>query len=519
MFSTRTARWTATAAAAVVLTSLAACSSSSGKDASDGGGNLKLASPLEQTEGFTPVQFGRGNTVFANQLYDPLVNIGSDGKPTPKLATSWEWGEGRHTLTMHLVKGATFHDGKPVNADAVKFTWDYVQDPANAANLRSLIGQFITDVDVVDDSTFRFDVKVPSDGIFDLLSLFFVLNPDKASSMVSQDAGSGPFKLGSYVPGNHYTMLRNPNYWEKGQPKLSSITVNFITDGNAQLAALQTHQVDLVFLLDFNSIEQASKDPKLKLFMGPYGSQNPYLTMNVTRKPFTDVRVRQAIAMAIDRKSIVDTVLLGSQFAQVACQPFAKTSPFYDPSLQPATCTLDPAKAKSLLAEAGYPNGLSTSVNVSANYGPPRAPEMAQELQQDLKKIGVDLKINVLEGAQARKQFIAGDFDMELHSFQGSDADPALIHPSTTWGSVPGAFNQFNDPRLLKLELDAAQAEDLATRKKLYSEFTQKALDAAYLDMIAYQRQVSAGQTNLDGVTWGTNGFPILEKAELGSSR
>jgi peptide/nickel transport system substrate-binding protein len=460
-----------------------------------GAGSSQTAGPTQTTltiaqdaapTTFAP-SFADGSQVYNLQVYDTLTALNSSDQPVPDLATKWTVSPGGLTYTFDLVANATFHDGSAITSKTIKQAMAWEEDPANAQNLGPRFQAVLNNITTPDAHTVVFHLKEPSPGMFDLLSEFLIVNPAKIGNTSTSDAGSGPYMITNVVPGSSYTMEAYPKYFKKGRPALKKIVVRTITDPEAQLAALQSGGVDMIYAASDQIALQLKGNPGFKIQKTPLGALNPYVMMNTSKAPFNSQKVREAIAMAVNRAAMIKVAFpAGSGVPN--CQPFAPGSKFYIKSFSGPSCNFNLTAAKQLLAQAGYPKGFSTNIDVSANYGPPNEPDMAQILQSDLARIGIKLAVNVLDGAVQRSNLLGSKFDMIMHSYSSSNADPTFWVPSGTFGPA-GGFSTFTSPQLAELINKASVENNSTTRQADY-----KAL-ASYISQQAYIVDIGTSST------------------------
>lgn len=329
-------------------------------------------------------------------MYENLARFDEKLRIVPGLATDWKVSSDGLTWTFNLRKWVKFHDGTPFNAEAVKVFIERMIGPEKPSRA-GLYTPFVNTVEVVDEFTVKVNLKAPF--------AFFLNNlAHSASGIISPTAlktygkdiarrpvGTGPFKFVEWVHGDHLTMVRNDEYWG-GKPYLDKITVKTVKEDSARVMMLQSGDAHLIVRIPAEDIPRLEKDPNIKLD-STETLRVLYLGFNCAKKPFTDVRVRQAISYAIDKESIVKNIYQGR--ALVATGMVAPLTTGYVPM---QGYPYDPEKAKKLLAEAGFPKGLKAKLwSPHGRY--PKDFEMAQAIQQQLKKVGVECSLDTMEWA------------------------------------------------------------------------------------------------------------------------
>jgi peptide/nickel transport system substrate-binding protein len=353
-----------------------------------------------------------GFTVF-DTIYNGLVEkdkaVEADSPPIVNaLAESWEVSEDGLIYTFHLREGVKFHDGTPFNAEAVAFNvrrlidkdFEYYYDIA-AGNAASQM-QFVDGFKVVDDNTFQYILKQPFGGFIDGLAshtFFYIVSPDAikqygVDGLSKQPAGTGPFKLVEYVRGQSLVLERNEDYWEK-RPYLDRLIFRVIPDATARVAALLNGEIDVSLEIPPDSIATLEANPNIEVYLRGK-PHNFSLLPNMREKPFSDPRVRQALSLAIDRSAIAEGILMGS--AEPATQFYGIGNPGFDPSVSTVQDPYDPEKARSLLAEAGYPDGFTTKMLcVPSGSGVPATDQIMEYIQSNLADVGINVELELMD--------------------------------------------------------------------------------------------------------------------------
>ncbi len=325
-----------------------------------------------------------------------LVRFDANLKLKPDLATSWTQSKDGLTWTFKLRKGVKFHDGTPFNAEAVRYNFERFLGPEKPLKA-SLHTPIIKSVDVVDESTVRFNLKVPF--------AFFLNNlAHSATAIVSPAAhqkwgkdltlhpvGTGPFKFVDWVRGDHITLARNDDYFE-GKPRLDQIVIKTVREDSARVLGLEAGDYDLIVRIPPEEVGRLTRNEKLRI-EADQSNRALRIGINASRKPFDDVRVRQALNYAVDKESIVKNIYQG--LAMVIPTMVGPLNTGYAPI---KGYPYDPAKAKKLLAEAGYPTGFKAALwTPKGRYL--KDFELAQAVQQQLQAVGVEVSFQSFEWA------------------------------------------------------------------------------------------------------------------------
>jgi len=389
--ASRAGRWLFAALAALALCAPAA--------AQKQGGTLTVGLELD-VPGFDPLKVGVYDTssfMVAATLFDTLTRLDANGKAVPRLALSWTHSEDHRTWTFKLRPGVKFHDGSPFNAQAVKWNFDRQKDPANKCRCAFYITN-TTAVDAPDELTVVYRLKDPSIMLPETMAPptqnNVVLSPGavaaRGDDFNRNPSGTGPNVLKSWT-GDRIVVERNPNYWNRGHPHLDRIVFKPLTDAQSRFASLQSGEADVVWddEYDYDNIKKARADKRLAVH-NYVGSGAQVYAFNTKVAPFDDLRVRQALVMAIDRKKMSQAVAGG--LARPALNPYGDGS--WVKCENDGALPYDPAKARALIQAYGKPvafKGLFTAT--------PRGRVVGQVLQQFWKQVGATLEIEQVDQA------------------------------------------------------------------------------------------------------------------------
>lgn len=346
--------------------------------------------------------------VYAN-IFEGLTRIGPDGAVLPALAASWDAEDGARTYVFHLHEGVTFHDGTAMDAGDVKFSLDRAR-AEDSANAQKALFAGIESVEVVDPLTVKVALRAP-DGNFPFNMAWgdaVIVAPESADTAATRPVGTGPFRFVEWVQGDHVTIERNPDYW--GEPvALAKATFRFISDPTAAFAAMMAGDVDAFPNYPApETLSQLAADPRFKVIVGSTEGET-ILAMNNRRPPLDDVRVREAIAHAIDRQEVIDGAMFG--YGTPIGTHFAPHNPDYIDLT--ALSAHDPERSKALLAEAGV-SGLRLRLALPP---PTYARRGGEIIAAQLAAVGIETEISNLEWAQWLEQVFKGrDFDLTIVS-------------------------------------------------------------------------------------------------------
>jgi peptide/nickel transport system substrate-binding protein len=351
---------------------------------------LQLEPPnLDPTSG---AAVATDDVVYAN-IFEGLVHLDPAGTVKPLLATWWEVAPDGLTYTFHLRSGVRFQDGTPFDAGIVKFSLERAIAPSST-NVQKQALSVIRQVEVVDPLTVRLRLARADSNLLYVLAWgdAVMVSPRSAASLATAPVGTGPFKLSGWRRGDAVTLVRNDAYWG-ARAKLRQVTFKFIADPAAAFAAIRTHDVDA--FPDYpapENLAQLRQDPALKVISASSEGE-VILAVNNRVGPLADVRVRQAIQHALDRRAIIDGAMYGYGTPIGSHFPPQNAAYVDLTGLYPH----DIAKAKALLAQSGYPNGFTLTMKLPPPNYARRSGEIAAS---QLAAVGIKVKIENLEWAQ-----------------------------------------------------------------------------------------------------------------------
>ncbi|MBZ8134460.1 ABC transporter substrate-binding protein [Afifella sp. IM 167] len=436
------------------------------------------------------VQSGNATGTPGTQIFAGLIELDENFEAQPYLAESWEVSDDGKTYTFKLREDALFHDGEPVTSADVAYSLDVVKNnhPFGIAMFGAVEG-----VDTPDEHTAVIRLKYAQPSL--MASLSPVLLPIlpkhvyddgqdiKSHPANSKPVGSGPFKFVEERTGEYITLERNESFFKKDQPNLDRIIFRIIPekDQQARLLALQSGEVDYFPFSGMNArnVKRLQDDPNIEVTTKGFEAIGPtnYLEFNLRHKPFDDIRVRKAIAHAIDKDFITKSLHLGMSTRLDG--PLHSSSPFYDADAL-VMYDVDLDKARELLDEAGLkPDANGTRFSMTLDY-PTFHPEsgklVAEYLKPQLGKIGIDVTLRSSpDFATWANRVASWDYDATMNSIFDYP-DPIIgVHrlflcdniKHVIWTNTAGYCNK----RVDELLGEAASATDVETRKKAYSEF------------------------------------------------
>lgn len=462
-----------------------------GGSSSDGGKNLRYGFDLSAS--FTNTfdnskSKGDCDLIPYFYIYDTLIHWDGN-KLVPGLAVDWKL-EGRE-ITLKLRPGVKFTDGTPMDAEAVKKALSL-----NEKNTQLTSIGIVDNYEVVDPLTLRMHTKDDT-GIQVLYSMTsrdgVVMAPSSFENGHSPDkkpVGAGPFKFKSYEPGARITLVRNPDYWDKGTYDFPGIEFTQAAVGPPAITGMKSGSIDLV-RFDSDSLSAVKKASNLAFVVVKSGA---YLQLQFRRSkagntPFDNEKVRQAIRYAIDTEKINDIAQAGR--GEPASQSYPKASPAYDPALVNAY-PFNPDKARQLLKEAGYPDGFSFTMVIPG--GNIAIMESQGVLIQDmLKQVGITAKIERILGTDiATQYYIQGKGDAFAAARLSSKFAPGAIYDHYGKFQFVAIWNHAEDPTLDDLMIRAQSTTDPAETNRLVKQASKIISDRALEVPIAFMPQFMA---------------------------
>ena len=423
--------------------------------------------------------------------FECLLIVGQDGTLQPGQAETWETSEDGLTWTFHLREGLKWSDGTPLTANDFVYSWQRVCDPMVAAPYAETVLGMVKGyneaiagdtsalaVSAPDDLTLVVELNAPC-SYFGSLAAFATLSPvQQATVEANGDAwavdastyvSNGSFYMTEWVPGSHITFSKNPNYWNADAIKLDRLKFLLIEDSNAAYSAYQTGEALMIKDVPTEEITslQGNGDFYVDPIIGTY-----YVSLNLTEEVFQDARVRQALSLAIDREYVAGTLMQGTYTAasnfmgpgwvDTDGSEFMENANGGQPYIDVTDFDANLAKAKELLAEAGYPDGqgfpaISYTTNEAGYHK-----VVAEYLQQAWAELGITLEVNIVEWASFTPMRRAQEYDAARNGWVGDYSDPSnmleLLY--TTNGNNDGKFSNADFDAAIDLSrttLDAAE--------------------------------------------------------------
>ena len=454
-------------AALLAATGLAACSTGEGVDVDQEGDGTGSSAGITVAIGGEPDQLDphKTSSYFSFQVlenvYDTLVEPDENLEMQPALAESWELSEDQRTWTFTLREGVTFHVGSEMTSEDVVYSFNRIIDEELATSYRFSSVEKVT---APDPRTVEIRVSAPTPNLLSSIGGFKGIAIVEKQNVESGDVttapvGTGPYELTAFTSGDHIQLEANPDYWG-GAPKIPSVRYRFISEGSTAIAALKAGEIQWTDSVPPQQVEALSGDDSVALDVVP-SNDYWYLALNQDRKPFDDVRVRQAIAYAIDREAIAQVTSYGN--AEVNQLAIPEKSAWYT---EYDTYSFDPQQAEDLLAAAGVED-LQMELMVSSDY--PETVDAAQVIADSLKGVGIDLKIRSLDFGTWLDEQNQGNFDMLYMGWLGN-IDPDDFYYSQHHSDGSSNAQGYVNPEVDRL-LEAGRTEtDEDRRQEIYEE-------------------------------------------------
>lgn len=441
----------------------------------------------------------------AKSFYQGLFGFDKDMKLVNVLAESYQVSDDNLTYTIKLHSGVKFHDGTDFNAQAVKVNFDRASNPENRLKRYNLF-KVIEKTEVVDPQTVKIVLKQPFSAFINNLAhpAAVIISPAALQQYGKEigfhPVGTGPYKFVTWNQTDFVKVEKFSGYWRAGLPKLDSITWRPVVDNNTRASLLQTGEAQFAFPVPFEQAKLLEKNNQLEVVISP-SILHRYLSFNVTQKPFDNIKVRQAINYAINKEALIKVAFSG--YAVPSQGPLPKSIDF---AQQYQPWPYDPAKARELLKEAGYPDGFTTTLWASHNHS--TAQKVLQFTQQQLAQVGIKVQVTAMDAGQ-RAAEVEGKGVNETGvrlfytgwSASTGEADWALTPLFATASWPPALFNTaFYSNAQVDADLaNALKTTDRGQKEKLYKDAQDKIWADAPWAFLVTEQLVSANSKKLSG--------------------
>jgi peptide/nickel transport system substrate-binding protein len=431
-----------------------------------------------------------GEIVHYN-VFEGLTKINVDGRVTPLLATSWTMDPDGKSYTFALKKGVKFHDGEVFDASDVKFSFERAKGEKSTNKAKKAVFDNIRRIDTPDAHTVILVLENADPNFLFRLgeNTAVILDPKSAGSASTQPVGTGPYTLGEWKKGSSITLAKWPGFRDAKSVKINRVTFRFINDAAAQVAALLAGDIDgMPRFGALQALKQFQTDKRFTVALGATAGKG-IMSINNKKKPFDDVRVRRALAHAIDRKAFIDGAQEG--LGTPIGSHFAPTDEGYV-NLTGLT-PYDPEKAKALLKEAG----VTTPLNVTLTLPPPTYARKGGEIiAAQLAKVGINAKIENVEWAQWLSGAFKGNFDLTIINHVEPLDYMQYANTGYYWGYDSKAFRD--------LTAKYAATGNAKERSKLFADIQRQIANDAVNAFIWNPAQVAVSKKGLKGL-WSSS--------------
>jgi peptide/nickel transport system substrate-binding protein len=452
-----------------------------------------------------------------NLMFNSLVRKNEKFEYVGELSEDPKIDVANLAITFSLRNNVKFHNGKDLSSADAKYTLDTLLSGGGykAAsfydNVNGQKQQHITSIETPDPKTLVLKVRRPAliNQTLSNLVTIPIIPEGTIEQQKTAPIGTGAFKFAAFDQANNLVSLEaNPNYWE-GAPKIQKLNVRTVTDANALQAELQSGRVDLVpnpTNISADTFNTLGRNSNLQIVQGD-GSNIRYIGFNVTQKPLDNVKIRQAIAYAIDRERIIKELLSGQ--AKVAHSILPEASWAYS---APVRYNYDPAKAKQLLQEAGYKG---EPIRFKFLSGSSAVSQYSQVIQSSLKEVGINVEIETLEDNTLREQLKQGQFQMNTAQWIGGNQDPIFLRDLFDSDEFPDKKvsgrnrSRYSNPEFDKVVREAVNTTDKAKAAQLYARAQEiVAVDLPYLPLWYPANMIIASKrmNNIKNVTINASG-------------
>jgi peptide/nickel transport system substrate-binding protein len=488
------------------------------------GGTLVIA--LQGSPATMDPQGGTGIPMYMiYQTFELLMDRDENWDYMPLLATSWEWDDASH-LRVKLRQGVTFHSGDPFNAEAVQKSVERFQEPGAPGRAYALL-QPLKKVDVVND----YEIVIETDGPFTPLNTHLahvaasIIDAPQAARLGteygSDPSGTGPFRFVSWERDNQIVQERNPDYWDEGLPYLDKVIWRIMPDANTRVLALEAGEVDMALMIPPHEVERLRNDPNIKVIETPI-TRSVYMMVSYKKKPFDELKIRQALNYAVDRATIVDVIQEGT--VDLATIPYPKNVPGSAEGMV-KVYEYDPAKAQQLLDEAGWTvgsdgirekDGEKLTLRLAYPEGiVPNGKETVEVIQQNLHDVGIDVTIDVETWPAFWSALQGREHEASVVGIAAVNGDPHYIF--TNQWTCDGLWNDsaYCNSEVDQLVADAQRVVDEEERLAKYVEAQQILAEEAAAVPLFHMKWYTGLRNYVQDVMIAPSEHILLRKAWL----
>ncbi len=488
------------------LVLLVGCSPAKSPDASPKKDSLVwgyLAEPM----GLDPQKTQDGNALNTEiAIFDTLLRFDENQATIPNLATEWSISSDGLEYTLKIASGVKFHNGDDLTIDDIIFTYERVKKVG-------LVPQFglISKMEAVDPGTLKITINSPLPSFLSCMANPYTAIVNKKLITENEDAamrnpvGTGPYKFKEWVQGQSITIERNDAYF-RGPAPIKTVTFKFITDPSTAIIALEQGQIDVLNTVAIDDRQAILDNQNLKLYEQS-GLNLCMVLMNCDSKLLKNVKLRQAIGYAINKQNIIEGAFSG--IGDVLINPLFNQSTLYPQNVKGTQ--YDPEKAKALLAEAGYPNGLSMTMKIMDIEFVSKSAEVIQE---QLRQVGIDLKVEKLERVAFLGEFLKGNYDLTFLKISESNVDPDTTLGSYYRKDYIGVVNYVNyrNDEVTTLAIAAQKEQDQAKRAEKYARIAEILAEEVPVVPVLQSKLIYAASKDLKGIHLTGEGMFYTDK-------
>ncbi|AFZ69468.1 ABC transporter substrate-binding protein [Deinococcus peraridilitoris] len=463
----------------------------------DRGGTLQLA--VDQSPVGLDPHLATAFSTFAitGQVYEGLLEVDAKLKLRPLLASKHIKSDDGLTYTFTLRQGVKFHNGNPLTAEDVVYTMDRIKDPKLASPLASRLSA-VKDIRASGPNEVTFVLSKPFAPFLSEVATIGIVDKEYVSGggdLQRKAVGTGPFRLQEWVPDTYVQLEKNPSYWVKNQPYLDALKYNIVPDASTRQLGLQSGTYHFLPTIDASLAVNLKNTPSVQLLKSQDLAYN-LLGMNTTRKPFNDPRVREALNYAVNRPELVEAVYFGDA---VPAGPIpAALNTLATPTSNFGCYSYNPARARQLLRDAGYPNGVNFDLLTFSTIK--TVADTAQVLQAQLAKAGFNAKIDVQEFGNFVQNWRNSNFDAFV-SLNGGSVDPdGHLYRHLISGGSTNVF-KYSDATVDKLLEQGRTSSSSANRLRTYAQLQKILACRGPIAFLAHGTLYSAARQNVKGFT------------------
>ncbi|MCR8726047.1 ABC transporter substrate-binding protein [Frigidibacter sp. ROC022] len=462
------------------------------------GGTLRVAITNDMTN-YDPQQFSTVNFFLIKNLYDSLIEYSAEGEAMPSLATEWTIAEDNTSVSLKLRDDVTFHSGTPFDANALTATLEKAADPERGKNVYSTMS-IVKDWTVDGDHalTISFIRPIPERQITDLLQFLLPIDPAAMDSLETMEGGTGAFMLGERQVGQSVTLVRNPNYWRADQPILDELQFTIFSEDAAAASALESGSVDLIYGGQSRSAVRL-RNSGFNVLQGP-GKLVQVFRINSTKAPFDNKQYRQAFNYLMNRAAILKVGYAG--LGEVTALPWAPANPAFDASYtEKYAYNID--KAKELLAASGLSAEEMSNWKLLVNGSDEASTAISQVVQGSLKDAGIDIELDVRQGAEFIDALLTGGFHAVFGGVGNVQKFPSRVATNSIYRTAKNPV--FGDPHPHPAYVEAIAKVDSSFGEDVqpaYDNLNAVLVDEAFaIPTNSYETGLIVASPKLDGFT------------------